>query len=694
MTQRTIHLGESPLAGPSGPVAGRLLDLQGDRFYAVENVQRMQPFLLSVVSDSDHWLFAASNGALTAGRRSPATALFPYVTEDRVLDSVGVSGPVTALLADVGGRRQLWRPLRGDDPLVYRVVRRLYKNVLGNRLILEEENLDLRLTFRAAWSTSHAYGFVRECEVVNGGADPVELEALDGLLNVLPAEVDDAFQNAFSVLIDAYKRSEQVPGTSLAVFALQAQVTDRPVPREALRATTVWSHGLDAARVLLDAAAVERFERGLPLEEGERRGLRGAYLLAGRAGIGPGAAARWQVVADVSRTQHQVAALAAELAEPVRAVERVRLDVARGRERLLRIVAATDGLQATGDELATAHHVANVLFNDMRGGVPAAGGAVSGLDLAAFVSRMSPATAARQRDFLASLGEREQRAAVLARVEALGDPDLSRLALEYLPLTFSRRHGDPSRPWNRFDIQVRDEQGEELLAYQGNWRDIFQNWEALARSLPELLEGIIAQVRQRLHRRRLQPVPHHQRRHRLGGARAQPPLGRHRVLGRSPAGVPPEPGRAVAAPPPGPSPGAAATATVHLRRRALPDRALRRDPSPPALDHPLRRGQAPRHPGAPGARGRAMARLLRGRRRSPPSNPGGKAPGAGAGQARQPRAGRRRLDEHPAAGVERRQQRAGGERPLGGDALPPGRLPAHAAGTPGRAARRAGGPVA
>ncbi len=80
---------------------------------------------------------------------------------------------------------------------------------------------------------------------------------------------------------------------------------------------------------------------------------------------------------------------------------------------------------------------------------------------------------------------------MLSRVEALDDPDLSRLALEYLPLTFSRRHGDPSRPWNRFEIRVRGEAGEERIAYQGNWRDIFQNWEALALSWPELLEGFI-----------------------------------------------------------------------------------------------------------------------------------------------------------------------------------------------------------
>ncbi len=62
----------------------------------------------------------------------------------------------------------------------------------------------------------------------------------------------------------------------------------------------------------------------------------------------------------------------------------------------------------------------------------------------------------------------------------------------YLPLTFSRRHGDPSRPWNRFSIRVRDADGRRLLHHEGNWRDIFQNWEALAASAPAWLGSMIA----------------------------------------------------------------------------------------------------------------------------------------------------------------------------------------------------------
>jgi hypothetical protein len=59
-------------------------------------------------------------------------------------------------------------------------------------------------------------------------------------------------------------------------------------------------------------------------------------------------------------------------------------------------------------------------------------------------------------------------------------------------LTFSRRHGDPSRPWNRFSIETRNPDGSKKLSYQGNWRDIFQNWEALGMAYPGFFESMIS----------------------------------------------------------------------------------------------------------------------------------------------------------------------------------------------------------
>jgi len=75
---------------------------------------------------------------------------------------------------------------------------------------------------------------------------------------------------------------------------------------------------------------------------------------------------------------------------------------------------------------------------------------------------------------------------------ASGDADFARLCHEYLPLHFGRRHGDPSRPWNRFAIKMRGADGERELNYEGNWRDIFQNWEALSAAFPDFLPSLVA----------------------------------------------------------------------------------------------------------------------------------------------------------------------------------------------------------
>ncbi len=99
--------------------------------------------------------------------------------------------------------------------------------------------------------------------------------------------------------------------------------------------------------------------------------------------------------------------------------------------------------------------------------------------------------AERQAAFLDALRETLLHSRLLELAREQQDPDLERLAHEYLPLTFSRRHGDPSRPWNIFAIEVKGEHGERILNYQGNWRDIFQNWEALALSFPGYVESMI-----------------------------------------------------------------------------------------------------------------------------------------------------------------------------------------------------------
>ncbi|HET8723829.1 MAG TPA: hypothetical protein VFM53_06445, partial [Anaeromyxobacteraceae bacterium] len=488
-----ILYGHGPIPLRTRPVSGRFEGAGDDESYVIDEAQGMRPFLVSLVSDSDHWLYVTSSGGLTAGRRNPGLALFPYVTEDKLVDSAGTAGPVTALLVTRGRRRWLWRPFHPSDLLAYDVSRSLRKDVLGSRLAFEEWNRDLGVAFRYEWTTSDRFGFVRECAVENRGRTPARIDVLDGLVGLLPANVDEHLQLEFSCLLDAYKRSERVAGTRLALYALAAQPVDRAEPSESLKASTVWSHGLPGARVHLSADRLRSFEAGLPGKpSAELRGRRGAYLLEGRLTLPPGESRSWTLVADVDRSQRQVVDLRSRLASPARLLAEVRSDVRQGRENLLRTVASADGLQRTSDRLASAHHVGNVLFNVLRGGVYLHGYDVPGPDFARFVRRSSPPTAERHRAFLDALAPVEHGPSLRARIDALGDPDLSRHALEYLPLTFSRRHGDPSRPWNRFDIQVRDADGNRVLYFEGNWRDIFQNWEALSLSYPDFVENVIA----------------------------------------------------------------------------------------------------------------------------------------------------------------------------------------------------------
>ncbi|MBT8212856.1 MAG: hypothetical protein KJN71_06895, partial [Acidimicrobiia bacterium] len=159
---------------------------------------------------------------------------------------------------------------------------------------------------------------------------------------------------------------------------------------------------------------------------------------------------------------------------------------------LEQIMAPADAMQRTGDRVATAHHFSNTTYNVFRGGVPLDGYTISRTRFAQFVHERNRAVADRHTGWLDTLPEEFDHGRLVSDAETLGDAHMVRLCHEYLPFAFSRRHGDPSRPWNAFSIRVHDDEGEPIIYYEGNWRDIFQNWEALAMSFPEYLPGMIS----------------------------------------------------------------------------------------------------------------------------------------------------------------------------------------------------------
>ena len=195
-----VFLGESEVRAPASPGRGEWVERDGERYFKIANYHAMPPFLMTVVSAYDHWLFVSSTGGLTCGRRNPDIALFPYVTDDKIHDAAATTGPRTALLVEQDGKTWLWQPFDAASG-VYDVERNLYKNEAGNRIVFEEVNHRLGLVFAYAWTTGKRFGFIRSSQLINVGASEVRVRLLDGLRNLLPYGIDRTAQAEFSTLI-------------------------------------------------------------------------------------------------------------------------------------------------------------------------------------------------------------------------------------------------------------------------------------------------------------------------------------------------------------------------------------------------------------------------------------------------------------------------------------------------------------
>ena len=455
---KEVYWSESPVRRATDGGTGSIVQYDGEPFYRIHNYHVMPPFLVSLVSGTEHWMFVSSAGGLTCGRRNPDHALFPYETDDKIHDCHATTGPLTALRVEDEGKTRLWVPFRGDVS-VYRLERNLYKNLPGNRLIFEEINHDLQLVFHYCWSVSERFGFVKRSGIRNTGGIDRHVELLDGFRNLLPFGVTRQTQTELSTLLDAYKQAETVPGLCAGIYSLSSILTDRAEPCEALKATVAWSAGLADPQVLLSEDQVESFLAGTPVEpESQARGRRGAFFVRSSLPLPSDSQKTWYVVADIDQGPSRLAGLLGQVREGV-ARETIEADIDAGAQRLQQLVGGADGFQVTSDVLTTARHFANTMFNIMRGGTFFDGYAVPRDDFLDFVETWNAPLVEVARGLL---GERDGR------------------------------HGDPSRPWNRFSIDIRNDDGSEKLYFQGNWRDIFQNWEALSLSYPEYIESFIS----------------------------------------------------------------------------------------------------------------------------------------------------------------------------------------------------------
>ncbi|HNT66715.1 MAG TPA: hypothetical protein PKN04_13110 [bacterium] len=473
-------------------VRGEIVTLQNEKFYKIANSDLMPPFLMNIVSSSDLWMFISSTSALTAGRRNPDCALFPYVTDDQIHDSQETTGSKTIAFVSKEQKSHLWEPFSRHYWGVYRTERNIYKNTIGNQIIFEEVNHDLKVNFQCSWLNSDRFGLIKKTQFRNDDSKPIKISILDGIQNLLPAGVNRKLQLEYSTLVDGYKKNELQPDTGLALYTLSSIPTDRAEPSESLRATTVWSVGLDHPIVLLSAAQMDAFRRGQAVvQETDVHGKRGAYFLVSEFELSAGGEREWYLLADVDKDQSEIVALerflAADRTTKQRSIEE---QVAKNSKDLQRRLARADGFQLTGDSLNDLRHCSNTLFNIMRGGIFEDGYWIQSSDFCSFVEQANKPLAVANQKVLSGLPERLLIQELIERLLPV-DPDLEKLCYEYLPLAFGRRHGDPSRPWNQFSIDIIDEHGNKKLNYEGNWRDIFQNWEALALSFPEYIENML-----------------------------------------------------------------------------------------------------------------------------------------------------------------------------------------------------------
>ena len=493
MSQKPIYIGEKKASFSNKEVKGSLGSLEGETYYKITNNDSMRPFFMSLVSNSNHWMFVASNGGLTAGRKDSNNALFPYYTDDKITESFEITGSKTLLQIHKADKTFLWEPFSDNYAGVYKTQRNLYKNSWGNKLIFEEVNEDLGLTFRYQWSSSDRFGFVKKATLRNDQKEAVQVSILDGLQNLLPYGLNSDMQNNRSNLVDAYKKSELLEASGLGIYSLSSVIVDRAEPSEALKANIAWSVGLETPSYLICSKQIQQFREGKELEkETEVRAEKSAYFVNTTLDLAAGSEKTWMLVANVNQGPSDVVAIAALINSEINLFDTVLEDVAEGTRELIELNATADGIQLTADPLRDTRHFANVLFNNMRGGIFDHNYQIEQAYFTKYVRQANLEAYTRNQTLLEGLPETLPFSKLKTLAVESKDSDFERLTMEYLPLKFSRRHGDPSRPWNKFSINTKSEiDGSKILDYEGNWRDIFQNWETLAHAYPEFIENMI-----------------------------------------------------------------------------------------------------------------------------------------------------------------------------------------------------------
>jgi hypothetical protein len=493
MSQNNFNTTSDKIRNDLKSISMKMVQIDGENFYKISNNDAMRPFFMSIVSDSNHWMFISSNGGLSAGRKNADYALFPYYTDDKITEFADITGSKSIFQIENNNEKYIWEPFSERFNDKYNLTRNLYKNEFGNKIIFEEIHNDFQLTFRYQWNSSNLFGFVKKSELINNSENDYKIALLDGIQNVLPQGVNSDLQATTSNLVDAYKRNELHSESGLGIFALSAIIVDKAEPSEALKANIAWSFGLDNPTYLLSSLQLSAFRKFKKVhQEIDVKGEKGAYFVSTDLFLTKNSSKSWKIIANVNQNQSQVIELADAICNDKTLENQIDQDIELGNQNLIALNATADGLQFTADKRKDTRHFSNVLFNIMRGGIFDNNYTIEKNDFVNYIAKANKNLYSTESKFLNDLPQTFDYSYLQNLISNSENTDLIRLCTEYLPLKFSRRHGDPSRPWNKFSINTRSEiDGSKILDYEGNWRDIFQNWESLANAYPEFIDGMI-----------------------------------------------------------------------------------------------------------------------------------------------------------------------------------------------------------
>ena len=62
--EKIIFLGDQLMQGHDAVVKGEEVKIDAESYYKISNYDAMRPFFMSIVSNSNHWMFLSSTGII------------------------------------------------------------------------------------------------------------------------------------------------------------------------------------------------------------------------------------------------------------------------------------------------------------------------------------------------------------------------------------------------------------------------------------------------------------------------------------------------------------------------------------------------------------------------------------------------------------------------------------------------------